>query len=123
MDDNIKEHILDYSIGDVKHWKSKFSECLNDVEYINGVELVKHFFLDTWRGFSYYEETINNMLEHIRHHKFKHVLMLNSLKVLGKSKWWWSDRYNQFWYHPDVNELMWKIELAIPAKYQHLLYK
>ena len=123
MDNNIKEHILDYTVGDADYWKRMFNQCLDEIKELNGAKLVKHFFLDTWRGFSYWDEAVNNMLEHIQHHKFKHLVLINSFKVLGKSRWWWSDRHNQFWYHPDVNELMWKIELAIPAKYQHCLYK
>jgi hypothetical protein len=122
MDDNIKEYILDYTVGDADYWRLNFNQCLDEIKELNGVKLVKHFFLE-YKGWEDWNMSLNNMLEHIQHHKFKHLILLNSLKILGKSRWWWSDRYNQSWYHPDCDNLMWKIELAIPAKYQHLLYK
>ena len=122
MDNNIKEHILDYTVGDADYWRLNFNQCLDEIKELNGVKLVKHFFLE-YKGWEDWNKSLNNMLAHLIDHKFKHLVLLNSLKVLGKSRWWWSDRHNKFWYHPDVNELMWKIELAIPTKYQHLLYK
>ena len=99
-----------------------FNQCLDEIKELNGVKLVKHFLLE-YKGWEDWNMSLNNMFAHLVNHKFKHLVLINSLKVLGKSRWWWSDRYNQFWYHPDCDNVCWKIELAIPAKYHHILYQ
>jgi len=42
MDDNIKEHILDYIVGDASYWKHRFEFVLDDIENVilNGLFMV-----------------------------------------------------------------------------------
>ena len=113
MDDNIKEHIIDYTVGDADYWRLNFNQCLDEIRELNGVKLVKHFFLE-YKGWEDWSMSLNNMFAHLVNHKFKHLVLMNVVKVLNKSRWWWSDRFNQFGHHPDCDDLIHKIELTMP---------
>lgn len=46
MDDNIKEHILDYTVGNADYWKSKFTCVLENIQIHDPAMLVYTCFCD-----------------------------------------------------------------------------
>ena len=88
MDDNIKEHILDYSIGNNDYWKSKFNCVLEDVQIHNPEMLVNTCFCDNNNNFNNYRRLkdiyidIANLMEYIDTSKFKDKLIHDVLDIL-----------------------------------------
>ena len=87
MDDNIKEHILDYSIGNNDYWKSKFNCVLEDVQIHNPEMLVYTCFCDDNNEFNSYRRwndiyiDIADLMEYIETSKFKHEYTNNKLHI------------------------------------------
>ena len=51
MDDNIKELIIDYTIGETSYWKHKFSDVLDDIQIHNPEMFVCTCFCDMYNNF------------------------------------------------------------------------
>ena len=89
MDDNIKEHILDYSIGNNDYWKGKFNCVLEDVQIHNPEMLVYTCFCDdnnefnfhSYRRWSIYVD-IADLMVYIETSKFKTKLIHEVLDIL-----------------------------------------
>ena len=92
MDDNIKEHILDYLIGNNEYWKSKFNCVLEDVQIHNPEMLVNTCFCDNNNNFNNYRRLkevyidIAHLMDFIEKLKFKDKLILDVLNIL----WYWA---------------------------------
>ena len=88
MDEHIKEHILDYSIGNNDYWKSKFNCVLEDVQIHNPEMLVNTCFCDNNNNFNNYRRLkeiyidIANLMEYIDTSKFKDKLIHDVLDIL-----------------------------------------
>ena len=90
MDDNIKEHILDYTVGNADHWKSKFNCVLDDIELHNPDMLVAICFCDNNAIFNCYSSRrwkdiyidIATLMDYIETFKFKDKLILDVLNLL-----------------------------------------
>ena len=88
MGDNIKEHILDYLIGNNDYWKSKFNCVLEDAQIHNPEMLVNTCFCDNNNNLNNYRRwkevyiDIGEFMEYIRTSKFKVKLIHDVLDIL-----------------------------------------
>ena len=89
MDDNIKELIIDYTVGETSYWK-KFSDILDDIQIHNLEMLVRACFCDHYNNFNNetYRRWKDNymdilvLLEYISKSKFKNNLKHAVLEIL-----------------------------------------
>ena len=88
MDDNIKEHILDYAFGDADYWKTKFGMVLDDIQTHNPETLVYTCFCDDNGSFNSYRRwkeiyvDVADLMEYIETSKFKDKLIHNVVHIL-----------------------------------------
>ena len=88
MDDNIKEHMLDYTVGNADHWKSKFNCVLEDNKIHNPEMLVCTCFCGDNNEFNYYRRwkeiyiDISDLMECIETSKFQDKLIHDVLGIL-----------------------------------------
>ena len=88
MDDNIKELILDYTVGNADHWKSKFNCVLEDIQIHNPEMLVYMCFCDDNNEFNSYRRCkeiyidIYDLMEYIETSKFKDKFVHDVLGIL-----------------------------------------
>ena len=90
MDDNIKELIIDYTVGETSYWKNKFSDVLDDIQIHNPEMLVCTCFCDMYNKFNYetYRRWKDNymdiliLMEYISKAKFKNELKHDVLEIL-----------------------------------------
>ena len=90
MDDNIKELIIDYTVGETSYWKNKFSDVLDDIQIHNPEMLVYTCFCDHYNNFNFetYRRWKDNymdmelFMEHIKTSKFKNKLKQDVLELL-----------------------------------------
>ena len=88
MDDNIKEHILDYTVGNADYWKTRFEFVLDDIQIHNPEMLVNTCFCDNNNNFNNYRRwkevyiDIGEFMEYIRTSKFKVKLIHDVLDTL-----------------------------------------
>ena len=88
MDDNIKEHILDYTVGDRNYWQFQFKRCLDDIQIHNTETLVETCFCDNNNNFNSYRRLkevyvdIAELMEYVETSKFKQKLIHDVLEIL-----------------------------------------
>jgi hypothetical protein len=123
MDGVIKELIMDYSIGTTEHWKVKFIQRLQEIQYLSAEEFIHTFLPDEWQGFYGGDQrAIEQMTARVIDYKFKHVLLINALRILSVGKRWWSWRKQRLWVHPDCDYIMLHIERMLPLEYSYFKY-
>ena len=123
MDGFIKELIMDYCVGTTEHWKVKFLPCLHEIKYLSGEEFIQTFLPGEWQGFYAGDErAIEQITALVTDYKFRHVLLINALLILCKSRLWWSWRKQRLWYHPNCDYMMLHIERLMPLKDRHFMY-
>ena len=54
MDDNIKELLIDYTVGETSYWTNKFSDVLDDLQIHNPEMLVYTCFCDNNNNFNFH---------------------------------------------------------------------
>ena len=88
MDDNIKEHILDYTVGNADYWKNKFEFVLDDIQIHNPEMLVNTCFCDNNNNFNNYRRwkhiyiDIEHLMGYVETYKFQNKLIDNVLAIL-----------------------------------------
>ena len=88
MDDNIKEHILDYTVGNADYWKKRFDFVLDDIQIHNPEMLVNTCFCDNNNNFNNYRRLkeiyidIANLTECIEAFKVKDKMIYHAFAIL-----------------------------------------
>ena len=123
MDGFVKELIMDYYVGTTDYQKCRFTQCLQEINYLNAEDFIHTFLPDEWQGFYGGDErAIEQMTARVTDYKFKHVFLINALRILCKNRWWWSWRKQKMWYHPSCDYIMRHIERMLPLEYRHFMY-
>ena len=89
MDDNIKEHILDNTVGNVDYWKKQFGFVLDDIQIHNPEMLVETCFCDDNKEFNSYRRWKDiyidtyQLMEYIETSTFKEKMIHDVLEILS----------------------------------------